>query len=91
MNIRIPALTILALAAPLVASWPCTAQEEPGMEAMKANCGADYLRLCAGMRPGGPEVKACFKRNRSNLSEGCSKAIAAYERTRAGSAGGTDR
>ena len=37
------------------------------MEAMRANCGGDYLRLCAGMKPGGPEVKACFKRNRQNL------------------------
>ncbi len=91
MNIRIPALTTLVLAAPLVAIWPCSAQEEPGMEAMKANCGGDYLRLCAGMRPGGPEVKACFKRNRQNLSEGCLQAIVAYERTRAGSAGRSDR
>ena len=50
------------------------------MEAMRANCGGDYLRLCAGMKPGGPEVKACFKRNRQNLSPGCSQAIAAYDR-----------
>ena len=90
MNIRIPTLAILALAAPLVASCPSSAQEGPGMEAMKANCGGDYMRLCAGMRPGGPEVKACFKRNRPNLSEGCSQAIVAYERSRAGSAGKAD-
>jgi hypothetical protein len=81
----------LALAASLAASCPSRAQEGPGMEAMKANCGGDYLRLCAGMRPGGPEVKACFKRNRANLSEGCLQAIVAYEQSRAKSAGRTDR
>jgi hypothetical protein len=53
------------------------------MEAMRANCGGDYLRFCAGMTPEGPEVKACFKRNRPNLSQGCSQAIAAYERAKA--------
>ncbi|WP_244474312.1 hypothetical protein [Methylobacterium sp. Leaf87] len=90
MNIRILALTTLALAWPLTASQPSTAQEGPEMEAMRANCGGDYLRLCAGMKPGGPEVKACFKRNRQNLSPGCSGAIAAYERSRAGSSSEAD-
>lgn len=90
MNIRILAPTTLALAGTLVVSQPSKAQEGPEMEAMRANCGGDYLRLCAGMKPDGPEVKACFKRNRPNLSEGCSQAIAAYERSRAGSAGKAD-
>jgi hypothetical protein len=90
MNIRILALTTLALACPLTASQPSTAQEGPEMEAMRANCGGDYLRLCAGMKPGGPEVKACFKRNRQNLSQGCSGAIAAYERSLAGSSSEAD-
>jgi hypothetical protein len=90
MNIRIFALTAVVLAGSLVASRPSEAQEGPEMEAMKVNCGGDYLRLCAGMKPGGPEVKACFKRNRQNLSQGCSQAIAAYERSRAGSSGEAD-
>lgn len=90
MNIRILALTGLAVAGALVVSRPSTAQEGPEMEAMRANCGGDYLRLCAGMKPGGPEVKACFRRNRPNLSPGCSQAIAAYERSRAGSSGETE-
>ncbi|WP_419828869.1 hypothetical protein [Methylobacterium sp.] len=57
---------------------------------MRASCGGDYLRLCAGMKPGGPEVKACFKRNRQNLSKGCSQAIAAYEHSRSGASGEAD-
>lgn len=89
MHVRLVAVTALVLAWGLAFSRPASAQEGPEregpeMEAMRANCGGDYLRLCAGMKPGGPEVKACFRRNRPNLSEGCSRAIAAYERVRAG-------
>jgi hypothetical protein len=89
MHVRLVAVTALVLAGGLAFSRPASAQEGPEregpeMEAMRANCGGDYLRLCAGMKPGGPEVKACFRRNRQNLSEGCSRAIAAYERVRAG-------
>ena len=87
MNIPRLALTSLALAGALAVSQPSRAQVGPEMEAMRANCGGDYLRLCAGMTPGGPEVKACFRRNRPNLSKGCSQAIAAYERSRGGSDG----
>jgi len=54
------------------------AQNADEMAAMKANCRMDYMRFCAGMSPGGPEVRACFKRNRDNLSEGCGEAIDAY-------------
>ncbi|MHC2104303.1 MULTISPECIES: hypothetical protein [unclassified Methylobacterium] len=90
MNIRILALTALALAGPVVVSRPSAAQVGPEMEAMRASCGGDYLRLCAGMKPGGPEVKACFKRNRQNLSKGCSQAIAAYEHSRSGASGEAD-
>ncbi|TXN03817.1 hypothetical protein FV242_09930 [Methylobacterium sp. WL64] len=90
MNIRILALTALALAGPVFVSRPSVAQVGPEMEAMRASCGGDYLRLCAGMKPGGPEVKACFKRNRQNLSKGCSQAIAAYEHSRSGASGEAD-
>jgi hypothetical protein len=88
--IRSLAVTALALAGALAFSQSSGAQEGPEMEAMRANCGSDYLRLCAGMKPGGPEVKACFKRNRANLSVGCSQAIAAYERSRSGASDEAD-
>jgi hypothetical protein len=90
MNMHKSAMTVLALAGIMALPLPSKAQEGPEMEAMRANCGGDYLRLCAGMKPGGPEVKACFKRNRANLSVGCSQAIAAYERSRGGSSGEAD-
>ena len=90
MTIRILTPTALALLGTLAVSPPTMAQEGPEMEALRANCSGDYLRLCAGMKPGGPEVKACFKRNRPNLSQGCSQAIAAYERSRGGSSDEAD-
>lgn len=78
----------LALAAlPLSLPGSAWAQDADPMEAMRANCAGDYLRLCAGMSPEGPEVKACFRRNRPNLSEGCSRAISAYERGLEGTSG----
>lgn len=91
MNLRKMALQALTLAGALtLPPSAVVAQEGPEMEAMRASCGGDYLRLCAGMKPGGPEVKACFKRNRPNLSEGCSRAIAAYERSHGGPSDETD-
>ena len=94
MNRRFTTRAGLALASALTLtlalSQPSAAQEGPEMEAMKANCGGDYLRLCAGMKPGGPEVKACFKRNRPNLSPACSQAIATYERSRGRSSDDAD-
>lgn len=90
MSIRILTLAAVTLVGAVGLVRPSVAQEGPEMEAMRANCGGDYLRLCAGMKPGGPEVKACFKRNRPNLSPGCSQAIAAYERSRSGSSDEAD-
>ena len=54
------------------------AQYANEMATMNANCRMDCMRFCAGMSPGGPEIRACFKRNRDNLSSGCGEAIDAY-------------
>lgn len=67
---------LLVLASGFVGS--ADAQNAEDMAAMKANCRMDYMRLCAGMSPGGPEVRECFHRNRANLSQACGTAIDAY-------------
>lgn len=90
MTYRNAILAALAFAGGIALSGPTLGQDGPEMEAMRANCAGDYLRLCAGMKPEGPEVKACFKRNRPNLSDGCSGAIAAYERSRRGASDEAD-
>ena len=71
----------LALACALSVSMPLgsLAQGSAEIQALQANCKMDYLTLCAGLSPEGPEIRACFKRNRANLSAGCANAISAYE------------
>ncbi|KQP40075.1 hypothetical protein ASF49_21480 [Methylobacterium sp. Leaf104] len=73
-------LGVAATSALVVAlSGKASAQNADEMAAIRANCRMDYLRFCAGMSPGGPEVRACFQRNRANLSDGCSASIGDYE------------
>ncbi|MGU3468453.1 hypothetical protein ACLBXO_26735 [Methylobacterium sp. C33D] len=71
----------LAAACAVVATFggEAFAQNADEMARMRANCGTDYMRFCAGMSPGGPEVRACFRRNRAKLSDGCSQAINDFE------------
>lgn len=72
--------TSLALAAALVFLSPsnASAQNAGERQSLELACGGDYLRLCAGTDPGGPEVRACFRRNMRNLSAGCRSAIDSY-------------
>ena len=70
----------LALAAALTALSVsnASAQSAGERETLQLACGGDYLRFCAGTDPGGPEVRACFRRNMRNLSPGCRSAINGY-------------
>ena len=69
-------LTIaLALGSALVV--PAVADD--GKADLKRYCTGDATTFCAGMDPGGEEMKACFKTHRKDLSENCRRAIDAYE------------
>lgn len=46
---------------------------------LRTFCSGDYLSLCNGMDPKGPEVVACFRRNMGKLSPGCRTAIDEYK------------
>ena len=72
--------TTFALAAALVLAGLSDASAQSGSErqSLQLACGGDYLRLCAGTDPGGPEVRACFRRNMRNLSPECRSAINGY-------------
>lgn len=59
------------------------AQTSAERQALQDNCTRDYFMHCAGLSPDGPEIRACFKRNRAKLSQGCNSAIAAYEASNA--------
>lgn len=66
------ALTSAAAAAPAVA--PTTVSRET----LKQYCTGDYLTYCGNFAPDSPEVRACFKQNKSKLSANCQAAIASY-------------
>jgi hypothetical protein len=59
-------------------------RDDPGLQ---LNCAGDYFRLCSGLNPDGPEVEACFNRNRANLSAKCRAAIGTYDRAHGGDDG----
>ncbi len=56
-------------------------RDDPGLQ---LNCAGDYFRLCSGMSTDGPEVEACFDRNRAKLSAKCRAAIGTYDRSQGG-------
>jgi hypothetical protein len=60
-----------------------SAQSAADMQVFSANCTLDYFEFCSGLSPNGPEVRACFRQNRANLSSGCASAISSYERRQA--------
>ena len=47
----------------------------------RTECGGDYMRLCGDFKPGTPEIEMCFKRKAKELSPGCSKAIADFQKS----------
>lgn len=85
-NRRTLALAAALALAPLSLAHMSAASAQPASERgnLERNCMGDYLRLCAGTDPGGPEVEACFRRNMRNLSPGCRGAIGGYVRRNPG-------
>ena len=73
--VRLPALAGAALLA--MAGAALAQRDDPGLQ---LNCAGDYFKLCAGADPDGPEVEACFQRNRAKLSPKCRSAIGTYDR-----------
>ena len=50
----------------------------------KRNCTGDYLTYCGNLSPDGPEVQACFKQHKAELSPSCQSTIAAYQKATKG-------
>jgi hypothetical protein len=42
---------------------------------LRSYCGADFRRLCSGVRPGGGRAIQCLQANASSLSSGCRGAL----------------
>ena len=68
----------VALLATATAAVAAPAAPAPNREALRQFCTGDYLTYCGDLSPDGPEVQACFKRNKASLSPNCRAAIASY-------------
>lgn len=60
-------------AASTTAKQPSSAQ----ISAIRSACRADYPKVCAGVPTGGAPALQCLEKNKSKLSAGCEKAVAA--------------
>ena len=45
------------------------------MAVLRGACGADYHRVCAGVRPGGGQALQCLRDNLQSLSSGCRRVL----------------
>lgn len=70
---------ILALGLAALAASPALAASMRGNENLKKYCTGDALTFCGGIDADSPDMDACFKKNRSQMSENCKRAITAYE------------
>ena len=67
---RFPALLLVIGAA--AAAHPALADDT--LAAIRAACGDDAQKLCAGVQPGGGRIVACLKAHKDSLSDGCKAA-----------------
>ena len=67
-------LTLL-LAVCAAAAAPRALADDP-LAAIRAACGEDAQKLCAGVQPGGGRIVACLKEHKDSLSDRCKQAAA---------------
>ncbi|SDM54880.1 hypothetical protein SAMN05216360_102405 [Methylobacterium phyllostachyos] len=72
-------IRILALSFVMAAGSANAQGDDAATNHLRTFCSGDYLSLCNGMDPKGPEVVACFRRNMGKLSPGCRTATDEYK------------
>jgi len=72
-----------APAAKAAASAPAKKPSSAQISAIRSACRSDYPKVCAGVPTGGAPALQCLEKNKSKVSAGCQKAVAAV-----GSGGG---
>jgi hypothetical protein len=65
------ALACALFAAPALADGP---GDRPG-GALRAACGADIQKHCAGIKPGDGKLRHCVRENHAKFSDGCKSAL----------------
>jgi hypothetical protein len=68
-------LTLVMMAAPLLAQAPTDAQRS----AIRSACRSDYIAHCSSVPPGGLESLQCLQKNMASLSGACKTAVNAVE------------
>ncbi|AYO84203.1 hypothetical protein [Methylobacterium brachiatum] len=68
-------LGFIAVASPALAAPTATR----GNEDLQTYCAGDAITFCAGIDPNSPQMDACFKKNMSQMSPNCRRAIDAYK------------
>ncbi len=66
-----------ALAVSLALATPAMAKR--GNDELKRYCTGDATTFCGEVDPDSPDMDACFKKHRDDLSENCRRAIDAYQ------------
>ena len=69
-------LPFLIAVCAVTAAQPALADDQQVLAAIRAACGADAQKLCAGVQPGGGRVIACLKEHKDLLSDQCKQAAA---------------
>ena len=70
----------LLAAAPAIAA-PAGPNANHAKAELRKYCTGDALNFCGDLDSDDPAMKACFTKNRANLSENCRRAIDVYGRS----------
>lgn len=68
------AAALVALALPFAAASPASAQSGPSVQEQMA-CRSDASKFCAEHVGKPPQMNACLKANKANLSDTCRKVV----------------
>jgi Cysteine rich repeat len=64
-----------AAAHPALADEAPPAPSQETINAVRAACGADAKKLCAGVQPGGGRILQCLTQHKDEVSDGCKQAV----------------
>ena len=67
---------VLMASAGLAAAQDQQTIRPQALKAVRAACGADVRKLCAGIQPGGGRILQCMRDHQAELSADCQTALA---------------
>ena len=83
-----PAAESAAPATPKAETATARKPSNAQVAAMRSACRSDYQKVCAGVPTGGASALQCLEKNKSKVSAGCQKAVAAVNVSATPAAGG---